>query len=115
MAKDGCGNLLFGVEGDMLDSFVEDGGPLQTVLCMCALVAAYSHDLVSWCKIKTPVVHFSKLFGVEGDMLDSFVEDGGPLQTFALENSLMSENVFCLILGQKTNSKLGLSQKNPMC
>ena len=106
---------LFGVEGDMLDSFVEDGGPLQTVLCMCASFAAYSHDLVLWCEIKTPVVHFSKLFGVEGNMLDSSVEDGGPLQTFALENSLMSENAFCQMMGTKDEFETRTESKVIIC
>jgi hypothetical protein len=80
---------------------------------VCALVAAYSHDLVSWCEIKTPVVHFSKLFGVESDMLDSFVEDGGPLQTFALENSLMSDNAFCQMMGTKDEFETLTESKEP--
>ena len=41
------------------------------------------------------------------------LEDGGPLQTFALENSLMSENAFCQMMGTKDEFETRTESKEP--
>jgi hypothetical protein len=77
---------------------------------MFAPVAAYNNDLQTWCDLAfptaipvQPTVDFTKLFGIEDDPMLNLLEDSGPLPTFALENSLMSDNRFYQIVGTFTH------------
>ena len=87
---------------------------------MFALVAAYNNDLQTWCDLAfptaipvKPTVDFTKLFGIEDDPMLDLLEDTGPLPTFALENSLMSDNRFCQMVGTfpRPQAMMGVQQK----
>jgi hypothetical protein len=58
-------------------------------------------------------VEFTKLFGIEDDQMLDLLEDTGPLPTFALKNSLMSDNRFCqmVVTYSRPQAMMGMRQK----
>jgi hypothetical protein len=103
-----CGEILSAVETKTTTGIRINWTFLTTcmIFSMFAPVAAYNNDLQMWCDLAfptaipvQPTVDFTKLFRIEDDPMLDLLEDTGPLPTFALENSLMSDNRFCQMVG----------------